>query len=54
MKNILRNKRAQSFLEYAMLISVIATALIAMYPYMQRAINARLKQAQEELDELRR
>lgn len=54
MLKILRNKRAQSFLEYVMLIIVITTALIAMYPYIQRSVNARLKQVQEELDESRR
>jgi len=47
-------KKAQSFLEYTMLILVVTAALIAMYPYMQRAINARLKQIQVELDESRR
>ena len=54
MSKIFLNKKAQSFLEYVMLIVVIAAALIAMYPYMQRAINARLKQIQVELDESKR
>lgn len=54
MLKIFYNKRAQSFLEYAMLILVITAALMAMYPYIQRSINARLKQVQEELDESRR
>lgn len=54
MLKIFYNKRAQSFLEYVMLIMVITTALVAMYPYIQRSINARLKQVQEELDESRR
>lgn len=48
------HKKAQSLIEYAMLILVITAALIAMYPYMNRAINARLKQLQVELDESRR
>ena len=48
------NRRAQSFLEYVTLIFVITAALVAMYPYIQRAINARLKQVQVELDESRR
>jgi Flp pilus assembly pilin Flp len=47
-------KKAQSFMEYAVLIAIISAALIAMYPYMQRAINARLKQLQVELDESKR
>lgn len=49
-----QNKRAQSFLEYTMLIMVIAAALIAMQQYLQRSMNARLKQVQQELDESRR
>jgi uncharacterized protein (UPF0333 family) len=54
MRRIYSHKKAQSFLEYVMLILVITAALIAMFPYMQRAINARLKQVQLELDESRR
>ncbi len=48
------NKRAQSFLEYAMLIVVISAALIAMHRYIQRAVNARLKLIQLELNESKR
>jgi Flp pilus assembly pilin Flp len=48
------NKRAQSFLEYAMLIVVISAALIAMSRYIQRAVNARLKLIQLELNESKR
>lgn len=51
---MLLNKRAQSFLEYVMLIAVITAALLAMYPYLRRAMNARLKQIQVELDESKR
>lgn len=47
-------KRAQSFLEYAMLIIIVSAALIAMQQYIQRSINARLKQVQQELDESKR
>ena len=47
-------KRAQSFLEYTMLVIIIASALIAMQTYIQRAINARLKQVQVELNENKR
>lgn len=54
MLKIFYNKRAQNFLEYTMLIMVIAAALIAMRQYMQRSINARLKQVQEELNESKR
>ncbi len=48
------NKRAQSFLEYTMLIIVISAALIAMQQYIQRSINARLKQVQQEMNESKR
>ena len=51
---LLRKNRAQSFLEYALLIAVISAGLVAMYVYMQRSVNARLKQVQTELDESRR
>jgi len=54
MLRIFYNKRAQNFLEYRMLIMVISAALIAMYQYMQRSVNARLKQVQEELNESKR
>jgi Flp pilus assembly pilin Flp len=54
MPKIFYNKRAQNFLEYAILISVISIALIAMVPYIQRAVNARLRQIQLELDESKR
>jgi Flp pilus assembly pilin Flp len=47
-------RRGQSLIEYATLLAIISMALIAMYPYMQRSINARLKQAQAELNELKR
>jgi hypothetical protein len=54
MARLFHNKKAQSFLEYTMLILVISAALIAMQVYMQRAVNARLKQVQVELNESRR
>ncbi|MDD5431574.1 MAG: hypothetical protein PHO70_01085 [Candidatus Omnitrophica bacterium] len=49
-----RCRKAQSVLEYAMLIIIIVTALTAMSLYIQRAINARMKQVQAELDENKR
>jgi len=54
MRRILKNRQAQSFLEYAVLIGVVTAALIAMFTYMQRSVNARLKQIQVELDESKR
>ena len=54
MAKFLLNGKAQSFLEYAILIIIITTALLAMYPYMRRSVNAQLKHVQVELDEWRR
>jgi len=54
MRTSLADRKAQSFIEYTMLILVIAAALIAMQQYMQRSINARLKQVQQELNESKR
>ena len=54
MFKIFYNKRAQGFLEYTVLIAVVSAALIAMHAYIQRSVNARLKQVQSELDESKR
>jgi len=54
MRKFFSNKKAQSFMEYTILVIVISAALIAMQQYIQRSINARLKQVQVELDESRR
>ena len=54
MLKIFYHRRAQSVLEYAVLIATVAAALLAMTQYIHRAINVRLKQAQEELNEARR
>jgi Flp pilus assembly pilin Flp len=37
-----------------MLIIIISAALIAMQQYIQRSINARLKQVQQEMNESKR
>lgn len=42
--------KGQNVLEYTMLIIIAAAALIAMTTYIMRSMNARLKQAQDELD----
>ena len=44
------NRNGQSFIEYTMLIIIVSAALIAMTTYIMRAMNARLKQEQGELD----
>lgn len=54
MKRALNKTKAQSFLEYSMLVIVIATALTAMYVYMNRSVNAHLKRIQLELNESKR
>ncbi|MDD4953392.1 MAG: hypothetical protein PHG40_00610 [Candidatus Omnitrophica bacterium] len=48
------SKRAQNFLEYTVLIAVVSAALLAMSQYIQRAVNARFRQVQVELDESKR
>ena len=50
----LLGKKSQSTLEYVVLIVVVTSALLAMFPYMRRAVNARIKHIQLELDEWRR
>ena len=41
--------RAQSMIEYSVLIAAIAAAFIAMHQYIYRSMNARLKQVQDEV-----
>ncbi len=45
-----KNVCAQSVIEYTMLIILVAAALMAMSTYINRSMNARLKQAQDELN----
>lgn len=54
MAKILLHKKAQSFLEYTMLVIIVSLSILAMQVYIQRALNARLKQVQVELDESKR
>jgi len=54
MLKVLYSRRGQNFMEYAMLVIVIVTALLAMRQYIQRSLNARLKQIQMELNESKR
>ncbi len=42
-------KRAQSIIEYVMLFLIVAAAIAVTHKYVYRSMNARLKQAQEEL-----
>ena len=47
-------KQGQSVIEYTMLIIIIAAALVAMTTYIMRSMNARLVQAQDELNYYRK
>jgi hypothetical protein len=42
-------KKAQSIIEYAMLFMIVVAAVTVTYKYVYRSMNARLKQAQDEL-----
>lgn len=54
MLKIFYSKRAQSILEYSMLVIILATAFMAMQQYIQRGVNSRMRQITQELDESRR
>lgn len=45
-----KNNKGQNVLEYTLLIIIVAAALTAMYTYMNRSVNARLRQVQDELN----
>lgn len=40
--------RAQSILEYVIIMSVVAAAIVAMQVYFKRAVNARLEEIKQE------
>jgi len=48
-KKLLKNKRAQQTAEYALLISLVVAAVIAMQTYAQRAIQARIRDAAQHM-----
>jgi len=43
-----RLKKGQSIVEYTMLILLVTAALIVMTTYITRAVNARVKQTEDE------
>ena len=45
----LRNKKAQSTLEYAILIAVVVGALIGMQTYVKRGLQGRLRTATDDV-----
>jgi uncharacterized protein (UPF0333 family) len=44
-KKLMKNKKAQQTAEYALLISLVVAAVIAMQTYAQRTIQARIRDA---------
>ena len=46
----LLNKKAQSTLEFAVLVTAVAAAIVAMNLYLRRAVNANLKTVERELN----
>lgn len=48
-KRLLKNKKAQQTAEYALLISLVVAAVIAMQTYAQRTIQARIRDASQYL-----
>lgn len=48
---MLFNRKAQSTLEYAIIIAVVVAGLIAMQAYMKRGLQGKLRQASDEIGE---
>jgi Flp pilus assembly pilin Flp len=48
-KKLMKNKKAQQTAEYALLISLVVAAIIAMQTYAQRTIQARIRDASTHL-----
>ena len=46
----MEGRRGQSVLEYAILVSVVSAALVAMHTYVQRAVQANLKAIEDGLN----
>ncbi|MCX5712484.1 MAG: hypothetical protein NTY47_05375 [Candidatus Omnitrophica bacterium] len=47
----LKNKKAQSTLEYAIIIAVVVGALLAIQVYVKRGVQGRFKQAADDIGE---
>ena len=43
-------KKAQSTIEYALLISIVAAAFLAMHLYVQRSVQANFKLIEEQIN----
>lgn len=48
---MLLNKKAQSTLEYAVIIAVVVAALIAMQAYLKRGLQGKIKQSSDDIGE---
>jgi len=48
-----RQRRGQSVLEYALLVSVLCAVFLTMFFYMKNAVRARLLITQDRLNEVR-
>lgn len=46
----MRGARAQSILEYAIFLAVVATALVAMSDYVRRSVQANLKGVEDQIN----
>ena len=44
-RKLMKNKKAQNTAEYALLISLVVAAIIAMQTYAQRSLQARIRDA---------
>jgi uncharacterized protein (UPF0333 family) len=51
LKRLLKSKRAQNTAEYAILISLVVAGIIAMQTYAQRALQARVRDAGQYLQQ---
>ena len=45
-----KKRLAQNIIEYAVLISIVAAAFAAMRTYMQRAVQAKLKTIEDQIN----
>ena len=50
MKMMKKSTRAQTVIEYAILISVVAIAFVAMKTYVERSVNANIKLIEEQIN----
>jgi len=49
-KDLKMNKKAQTIIEYALLIAIVAAAFMAMQAYMQRSVYANFKLIEDNIN----